>query len=389
MENLNPQLHIKLITEYIKYLDDIDKAIEHYKQLKFDNWEMPLIKNLYEILIEAAINKEIHELINDLHDSSKSKKIKLSENILINLMKINIKNKNYSKSLEIIEIIPTKILFSLGIDILNNVLEVFIEIKLYRKVFSLYETLKRKSEDSNSKLKPNTHTICLIIKALTLAGREKEAKQMYIKTKETSQLDIGEYNLIAEAFVNMNDNETANLIINDIIQSGLTKDVDTEAVLIKIYSNILNEEKCIAMLDELLKNNIKPNLSIYFSLMNLFIKKKKINQAIGIYIDIKLNKLIDENILNTIIYACLENQKIENAIEILIDGAKNDIYLSAEVYKTFLDTLIKNSEMKIIDKTKYVEILVRLMRDNQIEINSDIKDKINKICKFPMINLDN
>jgi pentatricopeptide repeat protein len=370
------KLYSKLIIEFAK-INHIEKSLSIFEEMI--SQKIKPDPHVYEYLIESAYKNNRLDIMNLMYEKIQIEKLPTHEHTLFNLVRLNILKKNYLKAFDIFDSI--KYLEFNQINLVNLIIEAYIECGLYRKVFSLFQTLKKTSEEKGSYVRPNINTYILIIKAYTLEGKIQDAKQIYLMIKEKSnQLSTDVFNNIADSFSKVNESELTLTIINDMKQCGFSKDSNTYSVLMRMYSNTLNEEKCLYTFDEMLRENIKPNLSIYSSLMNLFIKKKKIIQAIGMYTDIKLNKCNpDEITFISIINACLTHQKIEKAVEILIDSHQNKTNLPIDTYKNFLDALIINTMLKINEKMNFVQVVTNLMKEANINFNIEIYERLNKL----------
>jgi pentatricopeptide repeat protein len=374
-----------LVFEYGK-LSNIEMSLFYYKELSKSSISAPKyhLTKFYQDIIKLLIFNNKFETVNVIHQKMVDEKVPISPETYTDLIKINSKLKSYLKCIEIYESISQETLNNSKIDLFNSVMDFYLECGLYRKVLNLFEIIKRKNEEFSFTARPNIYTLVLVLKAFTLSGRMHEARQIYnlIKEKNKNMLSTEAFNSIAECFLKVNEVDMALAVLNEMKVLGLSRDCSTYSLLLSIYSQALNEEKCILIYDETMRNNIKPNLEILSSLISLFIKKKKIIQAIGIYTDIKLNKIsCTESVYHSIIIACLTNNKIDNAFEIIIDSYSNKIKLSLSLYKNFLDSLINLKSLRQIEKSNYVKIIENILKDLSVDMDEEILGKFQKLNK--------
>jgi pentatricopeptide repeat protein len=125
-----------------------------------------------------------------------------------------------------------------------------------------------------------------------------------------------------------------------MVSVGITKNIDIDTYIlmedfeagIKHYVDKMNEGKCIEILDKMSSKSIIPNYEIYSALMTLFLKNKKINQALGMFNDMKINNInLNENIYYIIIKGCVDCNKIDQASEVMLDCFKNNILLNPDI----------------------------------------------------------
>jgi hypothetical protein len=139
---------------------------------------------------------------------------------------------------------------------------------------------------------------------------------------------------------------------------------------VKHYSDKLNEEKCIEILDRMLVSNIRPDYDILFNLMTLFIKTRKINQALGMFNDIKMNGVaLNENTYYVIIKGCLDCEKLEQASDILIQSLRNNTLINREIYNQVACKLVTNISMKQREKVEYINELLSEFQRTSIKVN--------------------
>jgi pentatricopeptide repeat protein len=166
------------------------------------------------------------------------------------------------------------------------------------------------------------------------------------------------------------------------------KEIDTYGTLedfesgIRYYSEKLNEEKCIEILDKMNGMMVIPTYDIYYAIMTLFLKNKKVNQALGMFNDMKVNGVeINENTYYVIIKGCLDCDKVEQGSEILLDCVRNRIELNRDIYNQVALRLVNNAMMKQNEKVYYVSELLVEFKRLSIKINNSTFFTMLKIVK--------
>ena len=147
----------------------------------------------------------------------------------------------------------------------------------------------------------------------------------------------------------------------------------------RMYSYMNREDKCVAMFNQMKEDNIKPSVITYTVLMQMYIKKKKMNDAIRVFNELDSTLEADFVSYNFIINACTFNQKLEYAIEYLIASMKKHIKLSEDTYHNVVNYLLENKFMKYQTRINYAQELLKNFKENQIGLRNDLYQKITKL----------
>jgi tetratricopeptide (TPR) repeat protein len=352
-------------------IHNLQMAMDYYRQMR-DYHNIPSCVKISANLIKSysLCNNELEMLthVNEIYYKMKIDRIQPNLEIYSTLSKIYKKNKMFEESSQLYESIPNKLIEIADINLHNNQLLALLELKQYDKLFSLFDKIKRLSEEIISFARPNIKTYTILLTGMIKDKKIEDAKHFYkfLKENYSNSLDLVFFNSIAETFGNCNEFEMALNTINDIKSFRMEKDVMTYSILMRIFSIQGNEEKSILTLDEMLRSNsyIKPNISIYLPLMMLFIKQRKIVQAIGMFTDMKLNQCNpDVKIYTLIISACLSSNIVDKAAELIIDADKKKIKLDGQIYKNTLDGVNRSVKLKPQDRDRYLKTLTEIMNE--------------------------
>jgi pentatricopeptide repeat protein len=140
-------------------------------------------------------------------------------------------------------------------------------------------------------------------------------------------------------------------------------------VRIKYWADKLNEEKCIELFDKLIMT-YTPTFEIYYSLLTLFLKNKKINQALGMYNDMKVNNYsINEDTYYSVIKGCLDCDNILQASEILLESFKSNILVNREIYNQAAIKLV-SANIRFSEKYFYINEMLNEFKRYEIKINN-------------------
>ena len=96
--------------------------------------------------------------------------------------------------------------------------------------------------------------------------------------------------------------------------------------------------------------------------MNLFIKEKKIVQAIGMFIDLKFNEIeMSNELYSIIINACFINGYAEKAAEFIIEAEENGININVNDIRIGWDCYLNsiNHSMAILENQPTLSEIAR------------------------------
>jgi pentatricopeptide repeat protein len=125
------------------------------------------------------------------------------------------------------------------------------------------------------------------------------------------------------------------------------------------------------------KDNVKASLVTYTTLMQMFIKKKKVLNAIALFQDMKKNEIKPDQVCyNFIVNGCTFNQKLERAIEFLLESVKENIKLNEETYNNCLEYLLNNKFMKHHERSNHATVILKELKEKNFSINYDLYSRV-------------
>ena len=270
-------------------------------------------------------------------------------------------------------------------------------------IFSSNKTNKHKSQDafnqmiklmslSNSKLSdvPN-YLYFSYIKSLFSSGNLEEFNNLLdriIKPVPNIVLYTEIYKqVLLLCYCNSNDCISSVNLIKDLNENKIGFPINAYGSLMKLYSSLNAEEKILEKFDEMIENDIKPSTEVYCALIDIFLKKKRYDNAYGIFLDIKQNKLCfndytDILIFESFILIYLSFGKLINA-QVLIDYlVKNSTSLKVDVFLGLFFKKIITEIEKFSSKTETTSLIkhvVKLTEDYKIQLSNDLLIKINSL----------
>merc|ERR1711976_689430 len=138
-----------------------------------------------------------------------------------------------------------------------------------------------------------------------------------------------------------------------------------------------NEQKCLDLFNEMKVEDVKPSLVTYTTLMQMFIKKKKIPQAIDIFNHMKSSGIKPDQVCyNFMVNGCTFTQKLEHGIAFLLESIKADVKLSPETYNNVLEYLLNNKFMKYKERVDNAQNILKLLKERNINIKYDLYSRL-------------
>jgi hypothetical protein len=112
------------------------------------------------------------------------------------------------------------------------------------------------------------------------------------------------------------------------------------------------------------------------------VKRKKINQALGMFNDLKINNFnLTDEIFNIIIPGCLESNRIEIATDIITESLRNGYSLKSELYDNVAGKLAMSNSIKLKHKISYATDFLDELNKNKIIIDQIYYINLRKLIK--------
>jgi len=125
---------------------------------------------------------------------------------------------------------------------------------------------------------------------------------------------------------------------------------------------------------------MKPSLITYTSILQIYIKSKRIQAAVDIFDEIiKLKLSPDQVMFNVIINGCVFNGRLEDACRFLFESFKHDIKLCNDVYKNVLNNLLTNRIMEMSYKNDITLRVCKELKARGLKIDYELYYKVMKM----------
>jgi len=139
-------------------------------------------------------------------------------------------------------------------------------------------------------------------------------------------------------------------------------------------------DKAVEVYNEMISEKMKPSLITYTSILQIYIKSKRIQAGIDVFDEIiKLKLSPDQVMFNVIINGCVFNGRLDDACRFLFESFKHDIRLCNDVYKNVLNNLLTNRIMEINYKNDITLRVCKELKSRGLKIDYELYYKIMKM----------
>lgn len=271
----------------------------------------------------------------------------------------------------------------------NSILDCCVEANKIEKMEEIFAFLEEEqSKESFAKIDVITYSI--LIKGYAKGNKISKVKEIYEKISGRKEFKLDEmlYNTILDCYAKENDEVSAMKMYEEMKSNKIKVSVVTFGVLIKLYLNMGRSEKAFELFEENLTNEIKPSVVIYQMLIKNLIKTQlKIEEAISLFKKMQKNGTTpDQNIYELIIKGCLENDKIKQAGEFVLEALNQKIKVENFLIANFTEKFEENTTSNFSEKEKssFVPKLIEAIttKSQNVELNSlKILKQINQKIK--------
>jgi leucine-rich PPR motif-containing protein len=333
---------------------------------------------IYGCLLNCAARCSKLDKMNEIYCNLKADGIEPNTIIYTTMIKGYNKLKIWDKAFELFDSIPKDAKMNNSIVVYNAILDVCVESKNFNKLYAIYSDIKKNSENEGS-AQPNLITYSTVMKGFSKAGQIDEVRKLYIFLKDNKYLlDEVLFNTVADTFARNGDKEGVNSVLQDMVKYGVKKTAVIYSILIKMSGN--DESRAQQLFNEMEEQGIKPSLVTYTTLMQLYIRNKKLKEALRVFEELKSKGYrADQVTYNFIINGCTFNQKLEKAIEILIESIYAGIKINDESYKNVCEYLTTNKFMKPHDRSSSAQGILKAFREKGFHISDEIYNKFAKL----------
>ncbi len=87
----------------------------------------------------------------------------------------------------------------------------------------------------------------------------------------------------------------------------------------------------------------------------------------------------DQVCYNFIVNGCTFNQKLERAIEFILESVRLNIKLNEETYNNCLEYLLNNKFMKYNERVNHATIILKELKEKNFSINYDLYSRVARL----------
>lgn len=196
--------------------------------------------------------------------------------------------------------------------------------------------------------------------------------------------------ILLNNFSNSGDCISSMNIIKEINNYNISFFYSSYGFYIKLLCSLNAEDKVYKKIDEMIEREVKPSIEYFCGLIELFIKKKKPDNIIGIIYDIKQNEFIindysDVYIIDNAIFFFIhlgDYYKSFKIIELLLNKSpylELGLYINNLSKRMLIEIENHNFHQKIVNETKtFLKEYIKLLKYKNFQIINEIQDKINR-----------
>jgi pentatricopeptide repeat protein len=362
---------------------NIKKAFEVYEEMIASGMQPNEI--IYGCLMNCAVRCSNTELMHEIYEKMKKLNIKPNQIIYTTLIKGYNKMQMYEKAFKIFDEVPDAEKDESNIVMYNAILDVCVESRNFEKLKTTYDYIKNRALSDENFPRPNLITFSTVIKGYIKSKNIEEVLKIYDFLKENNfKFDEIFFSILLEGLSSFDLVEKAEEIFNEMNTFNVKRTI-TYSNMIKMYSKIYSNDgheikKALDLFTQMRKENIKPSIITYTTLIQMFIKRKKISEAIKIFREISLEGLeIDYVCYNFIINGCTFNKNLEHAITFLLESLDKNIILSKETYKNVLEYLLNNKFMKFSERRNMCSKILTEIKKREITIDYDLYSRLMRL----------
>ena len=285
---------------------------------------------------------------------------------------------------------------------LNCSLENVIDTPTYKAIYKSFKHfgdlfIEENYNKNSSHFKLSNQTKYEYITMLFNLNKQDELKEIYDKIKYFKHL-VTEPILLSylKGYSMKNDCISSVGVLKEINERKIQLTSDSYSSLLKMYAMLNSEEKVLENYDKLLLENIKPNASSSIALIEIFLRKKKLNQAIAVLNDVKQEKKIiefydDVKTLKRLISYLFLYKRFDKVIETVKIVISQTNFSTNEFLYTILDRFFdeivsQKNDLKNSEITFYTKEVFEIMYLYKIEIKAEYFMKIGQILYCPHFN---
>ena len=356
-------------------IHNFKQALNVYNEMRSNNLQPNDV--IYGCLLNSCIKGNKSEFIDVLYNNMLKDNIQPNSVIISTMIKGYSKSKQFNKALQLFSSVDNDIK---NITVYNSMLECCIECNQINELKQLFNQLTQRAKNEDKAPVPNVITYSTVIKGFAKNGEIVEAKKIYdFVLNNFTELDELLFNTIADGFAKANQEQIALSVLNEMKLRNVKRSSIIYSILMRMYAHLNKEQQCVDMFAQMKRDGVKPSIIAYTNLMQMYIKKKKILEAMNTFNELERELGADFVSYNFIINACTFNQKLEYAIDYLIQSMKKHIKVSDETYQNVVTYLLENKFMKFNVRCAHAQKLIVMFKENKIVLRNDLYQKLTKL----------
>lgn len=132
--------------------------------------------------------------------------------------------------------------------------------------------------------------------------------------------DLKVYRTLLNDFLEVNDQDRADKLVQEILNEGAGFDIDSSNALLSTYAKFGKAEGTLKILEDMERKGCTPNVQTYNILIKCFCEAKRVDQALELFAKIREKGLIpDVGTYNTLINVHCQAKRVDEALKLLAD----------------------------------------------------------------------
>ncbi len=348
----------------------------------------------YAKIIKACIqNKEI-QLAEHFYNEMEILQIPKSITVYSTMLNGYRVTKNLPKALNLYEEAKSNANIEFTSAFYNSLIDLCLDTCNNDKINEVYLDFKFRAQesDSNQDVQPDMSTYIMLLKGYAKLGNFTKVQDIYYFLKkrlacgqnDEFKLNTDTYSQIFRCYCLHGDENSVKELWKEIkVSKGVKLNVNLFASMIKFYCRVGNFNKAFEILEECIRINLKPGISIYYMIIESQIQANFIDRAITLFRNMLLNKQMngDYSVHELILKGCVKLERSEEAFEFALMSMKDKLPITNELYNDVLSIYIQNDELKPYERKEGLIRFLTSARENQLDF--EVLDiTLNKLTNF-------
>lgn len=372
-EILDEKSYVSLIKAYGKSYN-IEKANETIEEMKKNlNPSLITYESLIKVLLKCKAIEKCEKLFEELTER------KLENHTIVSILLNGYKeNKLYEKAINLYDefiIFSNRLDDAQNLHNFNTLLECSVQLKKKELNEELYYLITRNINCIFRKIDSVTYLNLMKI----FEEDQEKIKDLFNLIQKRAEQEGQEELLInlLKLFISFHDEENVQKVHSLLQKKSVKLSLTFYQYLATCYSK--DSTKSYSLFDEIIKNDIQPNLEIYQSLIKTQLNADYIDRAITIYKSMNFSKIYPDFMLyDLIIKSCLKFNRCKEASEITFSAVKQNIILEDTIYNKVLDELIKDDSIRTSERIELMSNIAEELKKKGSSVYQGLKERIDK-----------